>query len=373
MPGTKLALMQRIKRPLFALVAIILGLALVEGLLSFAWIATEYVARRLNAPRAVEFKEDFHARHDPDLGWAHLPEKKIVDFYGPGRTITINRQGVRGLVEYDAPPPEDRLRVVCLGDSFTLGYGVDDEATYPAQLEAINPRVQAVNMGQGGYSIGQCYLWFERDGARLQPDVLVAAFIIDDIWRMTGGRLANGAAMPRFELVDSALRVSGQPVPEKIAAGQRLDPNGGVLNMLWEHSAIFRTAALVSPSEPDAAGTTDPREQLRVALAILDALHQEAARLDIPFVLVLLPELVELVDPGRAAVYRDVATAISRHAESAGIPLLDLSPHFLAASDIESLYLDEQWHHLSEAGNRLVAKRLDEFLRENLPDYPPRS
>lgn len=364
--------MPRYKRPLFATVAVLLGLALLEVILQIVWLVPGVSASRPSAPRAVEFKEDFHAEHDPDLGWAHQPGKQIVDFYGPGRTITINRQGLRGHEVYSSKPPADRFRVICLGDSFTLGYGVDDRATYPAQLEAINPAVQAVNMGQGGYSIGQCYLWYQRDGGRLQANALVAAFILDDIWRMAGGRMANGAAMPEFELIGGRLRVLGQPLPEKIAAGQPLDSSGKLLDLFFKHSAIFRTAQIVVAPARAARENVDRNEQLRVALAILENLQREAMLKGVPLILVIMPEMTELIDPARQPLYREVTRAIATFARQANIPLLDLSGDFLAAGDVESLYLDEQWHHFSEAGNRLFAERLDDFLSEKLPNYPRR-
>ena len=131
----------------------------------------------------------------------HVPGTSLSEFYGPGRGLTINRDGFRGVEDYIGHKPKDRFRVVCLGDSFTLGYGVDDRDTFPARLERIEPRVQAVNMGQGGYSVGQCCLWHRRTGASLEADALVFAFIADDIWRMGGERMANGYAKPQFAAV----------------------------------------------------------------------------------------------------------------------------------------------------------------------------
>src|SRR5262245_31550996 len=71
---------------------------------------------------------------DPELGWVNRPSARITDLYGPGRTLTTNAQGFRGLE--DTPPaiPPGRYRIVCLGDSFTLGYGVDDATTFPARI-----------------------------------------------------------------------------------------------------------------------------------------------------------------------------------------------------------------------------------------------
>ncbi|MBX3411627.1 MAG: hypothetical protein KF708_02825 [Pirellulales bacterium] len=360
------------RRLLWASIATLLGLAIVEGLLHLYWQWAGDDATRPESPRAVEFMEDFHARHDADLGWAHIPGKQIADFYGPGRHITINDQGLRARESYAPAPVDGRFRILCLGDSFTLGYGVDDRATYPAQLEAVNPGLQAVNMGQGGYSIGQCYLWYQRDADALHAKAVVVALILDDIWRMTGGRMANGAAMPRFDLVGGRLHVTGRPVPKKIAAGEPLDARDGVVRFLSDYSAIYRTAESLAAPWKSPPLEIDPSRQLNVAWAILAELHRETALDGLPLVIVLLPELAELKDSARRDLYRQISRALNQSARQAGIPFLDLAGSFLAAGNVDDLYLDEQWHHFSELGNRRVAERLDEFLGETLPGYPSR-
>jgi lysophospholipase L1-like esterase len=356
----------RWKLLVFASVAIVLALVFLEGLLTTLWMVPDYLQRRRSAARAVTLQEDFHARHDPELGWVHIRGKQVADLYGPGRTITINADGFRALEDYVGRKPSARFRVVCLGDSMTMGYGVDDEATYPAY-----PVVQAVNMGQGGYSVGQCYLWYLREGPRLAPDALVATFILNDIWRMTNMRTPNGSAVPHFALSAGRLQVSGQPVPEKIEAGEIVDPNGGLLAFLFERSALFRSVGLVVEPVRDARTQVDQNQQFQVALAILTELRRQAG--DVPMVLVILPEKIELQDPARNALYRQVTGVLVKFARLNNIPVLDMSAAFLAARNVEELYLDEQYHHLSEAGNRLVAERLDAFLNESVPGYPRRA
>ncbi len=148
------------KRLLFSCVSALLVLALLEGLCTAVWVITDVVDRTTNAPVVTELKEDSHCRYDEELGWVNRPSTQIVDFYGAGLNITINTEGVRSIdpnESLDGAP--ERYRVVCLGDSFTLGYGVDDRETFPFQLQREAPEIQVVNMGQGGYSIGQSLLW----------------------------------------------------------------------------------------------------------------------------------------------------------------------------------------------------------------------
>jgi len=360
------------KRILFSALATALGLCLLEGACSFAWLVADYVRHRQSLPIATQFKEEFHTVHDPELGWAHVPGKQIGDFYGPGRHLTINRDGLRGREDDADGKPPGRFRVLCLGDSFTLGYGVDDRATYPAQLQALRPRVQALNMGQGGYSIGQCYLWYRRDGQKFNADCVVFALILDDIWRLTHSRLINGAAMPVFEQRDGRLRVSGQPVPKKVATGRRIAEPGALPRFLVEHSALLRALGCVIDPMKEKSAQRNRDDLVMVALAVLRELHREASARQTPLVVVLMPELRELVDPTSAQTYRVVARVLKGFCASRGIAFLDLSDALAQAAptDPGRFYLPEHWHHFSEAGNRLVAEHVDAYLASHVPGYP---
>ncbi|MBX3414559.1 MAG: hypothetical protein KF708_17865 [Pirellulales bacterium] len=359
---------QRGKRIVFAIVAVAVGLVFLEGLLSILWMVPDFLARRRSAARAITYLEDYHARHNSELGWEHIPGKTVSHLYGKGRSITINADGFRGREDYVGHKPSDRFRVVCLGDSMTMGYGVDDPDTYPAQLEQVNPRIQAVNMGQGGYSVGQDYLWFKREHARLEPDLLVASFIVDDFWRLVNMRTPNGAAVPHFNLIDGRVVVSNQPVPPKIETGDVVDPSARPLGFLFEKSALFRTVDTVVKPAREVRVQVDRNEQFQLALAILAELKREAG--DVPLVLVMLPEVGELKEPARLVLYRQIIAELERFAQTQGIPLLDLSGDFLAAGNIDRFFLTEKYHHFSEAGNRLIAERLNAFLGDKVPGYP---
>ncbi|MGH2570030.1 MAG: hypothetical protein ACRDGR_02310 [bacterium] len=134
----------------FAVAAVILGLLLIEGASRVALFAID---------RRGELTERKHTTYDDELGWVNVPSTTVKDLYGPGRSLTINAQAFRGKREYEKTPPPGVTRLLCSGDSFTLGWGVDDDDTWCARLERENPELEVVNMGQGGYGIDQAYLW----------------------------------------------------------------------------------------------------------------------------------------------------------------------------------------------------------------------
>ena len=362
----------RHKRVIFTTIVVVLALALLEGLLSVIWLVPDYLAFRRGLPIAEQFKEEFHSRHDAEIGWEHIPGKHIPDFCGPGLDMTVNSDGFRGLEDYVGREPQDRFRVVCLGDSFTLGFGVGDRQTYPYQLQLINAGVQAVNMGQGGYSLGQCYLWYRRQGASLQADCLVLALIIDDIRRLGEVRLINGYAKPGFQLHEGQLRITGQPVPDKTETGARIVAEGQLIGFFTEHSALVRTIGKLTGHGPYQEGV-EQSELLSTAMAIVSELQRLAREQDTVFVMVLMPEMRELVRTN-IGEYREVSATLRRFAAEKNIPFLDLVDTFLEAGPrlARGYFLKEHWQHYSETGNRLVARKLDAFLGENVPGYPRR-
>lgn len=95
--------------------------------------------------------------------------------------VTVNRQGLRSAV--DTGPGA----VLAVGDSFTFGAYVDNEDTWPAQLEGFlvrrNPdRAIAVgNAGIAGYGIVQEFAYLREKGLRLRPGLVVLGFNPNDI------------------------------------------------------------------------------------------------------------------------------------------------------------------------------------------------
>src|SRR5262245_41457465 len=88
-------------------------------------------------------------------GWANNPGTKAE--YGEGEfriEVTHNSLGFRG-PEVARELAADRRRVLVLGDSFAYGIGVEDDETFSARLQALEPRLDVLNSGVNGYGTGQ--------------------------------------------------------------------------------------------------------------------------------------------------------------------------------------------------------------------------
>ncbi len=107
-----------------------------------------------------------------------------VNFQGvPVRT---NSCGMRGR-EIALDKPEKVYRIAFLGDSFTFGWGVEEEEAFPWVVERllrVNAQdgisVEILNLGVPGYSTFQQVALFEEKGLDFQPDAVVLFFIDND-------------------------------------------------------------------------------------------------------------------------------------------------------------------------------------------------
>ena len=121
-----------------------------------------------------------------------LPVPGLIGDYFPGQrgsivlgepqqpwvySFTTNRQGFRG-PEIEAEKPDGLFRILAVGDSYTWGDGVGDDAVWVRRLEERLRRcgpVEVVNAGfVGRNTVGEAD-WLEQKGMALSPDLVLLA------------------------------------------------------------------------------------------------------------------------------------------------------------------------------------------------------
>ncbi|MCK5214519.1 MAG: SGNH/GDSL hydrolase family protein [Candidatus Omnitrophica bacterium] len=93
-----------------------------------------------------------------------------------------NSQGLRANREYTFKKPENILRILCFGDSFTHGEGVTNASTWPAFLEK-SKNVEALNFGVAGGGSDMAYLRYLRDGSAYEADIVILGIMTENIGR----------------------------------------------------------------------------------------------------------------------------------------------------------------------------------------------
>jgi SGNH hydrolase-like domain, acetyltransferase AlgX len=121
---------------------------------------------------------------DPVLGARLVPGRRgwwtqeDREFVVP---VQINHHGLRD-IERDYAKAPGVFRILILGDSFVEAMHVPLDATLPHVLEqqlngsATQARVEVIAAGVSGYGTASELLYFEREGKRYAPDLVVLAF-----------------------------------------------------------------------------------------------------------------------------------------------------------------------------------------------------
>ncbi|MGH7369206.1 MAG: hypothetical protein ACREK9_22650 [Candidatus Rokuibacteriota bacterium] len=344
----------RITKLVLANVAVsVLLFVAVEGLLSTLLFAWDVLNERVTPERR-------HTRYDAELGWVAIPNVRIPDIYGPGVYLRTNSRGFRGERELTEAVPRGKSRVICSGDSMTLGFGVDDDHSWCKVLESLDQSIETVNMGQAGYGVDQAYLWYKRDAAAFRHHVHLFAPIVDDFRRMQSS-VFSGYGKPLLAIEDGALVVKNIPVPARAYRVPWLTEVASHLHSLRAAQMLrrLRGQPALTPSAPSDAERNERTAQVVAKLLEdLKRLNEErASRL----VLVYLPTLNDL-DSDQGNFWGGV---LERQSEALGIRFINLVEEFKKLPDEEAfaLYPATDPVHLNPKGNEYVAKLIHRRLR----------
>ncbi len=312
-------------------------------------------ARRLRQQRIAE---ENHTERDTLLGWINLPNASLPNQYGAGMGFHTNGARLRQIGEVGAFPPAGRRRVICSGDSFTMGYGVGDASPWCAQLSVLDSSFESLNMGQGGYGLDQVYLWYLRDGLRLHPSAHVVAVITPDFGRMLNDD-ANGYPKPRLVLSGDSLRVVGVPV--------RLPGVGpGMVRLKSLFPVIDRLTARLpgkAPSRSAQSRASRDSATWQLARATLRDLGRRDSSVGATFVVVYLPMHDDYARTTSDSWRQWAHEAAMRHE----FEFVDLVAELrrLPPDSLESLFLPEgavafrsAGRHYTPRGNAWVAREL---------------
>lgn len=296
---------------------------------------------------------------DPELRFVNRPNGvltvRYVDRHGaPPREVvhTVNRQGMRGQpFRRDKPPGV--LRIACLGDSYTFGYGVNDEETWPAALQrllddaGLAGPVQILNFAVPAYETEQEVALLKKRVLDFEPDLVLLAWCINDP-AIRGGSVGFEIGRPPWFLY--VLHPSSEGLLTRIRAHSRaVDLVADRLHRrLNPPYFATRLAGLY-------ADTSEGWQRCQAALASARAFLEDH---DVPFVLVLYPYLVRIDGQlGTQEPYRKVR----EFCRLESITCLDLEPAF-AGQDVSVLRAHAHDTHPNGQAHEIAAAEIARFL-----------
>lgn len=323
------------------------------------------------------------SRYDRELGWSRRPNSQ------PDADHSSNSIGARGQREYAPQPPDGVLRVVACGESFTYGEEVSDVECWCARIEAADERIEVVNFGVDGYGTDQALLSFRRDGASLEPQLVIVGVMVENIGRNVNRqpRLWNPwikvhLAKPRFVLTGGQLEL----VPPSFADqrdfvsaltdgsfSERLrehevwqEPPAD--NWLW-HSALVRIARGYLSSRlrtPQRLWRDEQGESFRVLVALLEAFRRDVMAAGArEFLVVIFPmkgDLQRVLDGGDR-YWR----GLERELDARGISWIDTTETLAREAGERGAAGLFRRAHFDPRGNQIVADLLLDWIRERFP------
>jgi hypothetical protein len=333
-------------------VAVLFGLFIVlEGGISLVLVFRDITVMAWEAAPYTEY--------DAELGWIAKPGVALPDFWRKGVGVRTNRQRFRATDDVQPAVAPGKLRVICSGDSFTFGDGVDNPETWCQQLASRDPRIEPVNLGQGGYGADQAYLRFLRDTTNLAHQVHAFAFIDDDFRRMQADTFL-GFGKPVLTLDHGVVAAANVPVPRTATSHPWLVALPRAL--METRMAVFVTRVLnkyASAPGPTAEKDAATKDVLRAMFAELKRVNQQRGS---TLVLVHLPTIGELggIDPWSAFV--------GETAQQEGIPLVDVVSAFRSRTDARGFFLSEgtAGGHYNASGHAFVAGVVTQQIQATL-------
>jgi hypothetical protein len=101
------------------------------------------------------------------------------------------------------PKPARTTRIVALGDSFTQGYGVEEEEAYPRRLERLldargpGRRHEVINLGVPGACPLDYLAHLEEVGLAYEPDVVLVGVMANDVNDLRSLRTMGARILPQ--------------------------------------------------------------------------------------------------------------------------------------------------------------------------------
>ncbi len=255
------------------LVSTLVGICLAELVLRAIKPAMEYPYM----PQDIEMTHFRPSLYLPfELKANHNSRFRMLEY---DTTVRTNGLGMR-----DEEIDWNKPRILCLGDSFTFGNGVENEETFCAILEDLfDKRYDFVNVGfAGGFSPDAYALWLAKNRKTLGPRGIVIAFyqndysdVLSNDWLRNGRRMDSSNADSPDQIISPGQIISSDGARIRDNAITRLPPpirkllrNSYVVGFLRDRLTKDLAAGAPSPNSSHPAGFSEDAKFLR-ALEIL--------------------------------------------------------------------------------------------------------
>jgi len=351
---------------LFKIAIMMISPLLLIGLLE--GIAYFWERKQANGPYAWELVASRRLVWEPfpEPGTGYTLMKPGSHYEWQKIPVDINSHGLRG-PETTYEMPAAMFRLLNLGDSVAMGWGVREEDTYGRRLESqLNERAdgeryyEVINAGVPGWNPKNAVAYLQGKGLQYKPDlILIELTLANDI---KGG---------------SALLAEDQRVLIKWLRDNTYFWPFLTVQLRWLEARTEgqkRIDVLEPPTNPDKYFPPTPEsEQWTNVWDSVLAINRLAGENNASIILAIFPLEFQVLDENYPTLPQELFKA---RAAEAGIPVLDLLPAFQKACREKpggSCYLEDRylfadvWMHPSAYGHQIAAAEIETILTQILP------
>ena len=329
---------------LFALIFIFLAttVTLVIGEIAVRVISSVHLIYNIEM---VKYAEKLKMR-DPSGQASHV-HRPSSSAHLMGVDISLNSLGDRG-PELKNPKPAGCKRVLVMGSSITMGWGVPFDKIFTSDAEQMlndkrpfgtNYTFEFVNAGIGNYNTHFQYKLVQRQYPIVKPDMVVLHYFISDVE-------PRGMGRDSFILRDSYLAAFLFDRWSQM----KLRFSGNYKDLFTFYKDLY-------------ADDSQPWKQTQQEIS---EMRDMTAKDGVPFLVMIIPDIHDL-SPGTP--YKDIYTKIETAFKAMNIPTTNTFDAFQKdfGDDVSKLWIQSDDPHPNAKGHQEMADALYGYLVENNP------
>lgn len=294
-------------------------------------------------------------------------------------SFTTNAQGFRDTHDYKYERVPSTRRILCLGDSQTLGMEARQERIFPTVIEQrlrrLGHHVEVLNSAVPGFGTAEELAFFESEGLKYKPDIVVLGWHISDfdenersgLFRVTDGALVN-------RNYEYAPGIGTTQMMHSIPGFEWVSQNSYLYSFLFnsltegrkqvgsQKSANAQTANRVRHQGAEISGY-----QLELAAELVKRLHELCNKHGIRLLIVDIPWLPQ----DNTGFAPSLPAALATRFEQTSDGVLHAGKVLGSYRGVTDIFLPHGQFHISETSHMLIgmaaAQKISEWLSEAQP------